>query len=817
MSQELHYTSLPRGLKPGSRGFCTVAMTPQLPGPLFERLENLSGYQPVFPPHDPSAPLNPVHFSHVRFSLAGRPLSILSRVGPAGLDYSGRTNKYAHHVVLDGDERPEGGPAWLLGRPGFMQSVWDGEPRLLDAGRPVPRGDHPGGVAATWAATTGDAGWAGVLAEAFLTDPRRPAFLLFRPGMDLLPLVAEAIALLPVSRRWDVEFGTYLTQAPRGVNYTWRGVLEGSPEAVAARRLPGALVIDLCGPPRRAEGGPLVHAARSGEPFERTEASSAPMSADRAHPPAGKATRPFPVAGTTPPERPASVPGHSELMPELAARLSPMKGRPNSREIAPRPGRTGWLIAGILVACLVPLALGGRFLRGPIMELLGVNSAVREKVTKNQKIVEEKKQQKEQAERDREKASLAAVPESRMEPVPRAAPVVASKPAEPKKNPEKHDSKRPSPPPVAQAPPSTTVQPLFCHLEEPVSGVGGTFEQKPIKLDDGLLPVKSLELLGYKDLEPTPVLGGLEVTVPSRVSGLGLMEARSRKLASFRASANGLIEFRWAEMRPNEMRAERDILRGGILKICPGDGKPRYCILREKPSISSDRREFEERLDSERSRHGSYTFYSWDPLNLYYDKFHSLKITDCFLQQGKGGKPPELREKDDSWVAEYEGEPLLTVKLCKFGFQKDGHTPKLFVKAGKGEDIFVRRVVTRKSSIEVSETNDLHGSRADEGSIVVLKLLDDNPRNLKARIEWAEVDKGKAEQKLNDAEREDEKPVLRGRIRELTRSLRRMRALASLFESSISLKVAWNIDEAKLELANMEVLKFTSTTPIAAP
>ena len=60
MSQELHYTSVPRGLKPGSRGFCTVGMTPHMPGPLVDRLEALSGYQPFFPPHDPSAALNPV-------------------------------------------------------------------------------------------------------------------------------------------------------------------------------------------------------------------------------------------------------------------------------------------------------------------------------------------------------------------------------------------------------------------------------------------------------------------------------------------------------------------------------------------------------------------------------------------------------------------------------------------------------------------------------------------------------------------------------------------------------------------------------------
>src|SRR5215510_9885562 len=108
MSQELHYTSVPRGLKPGSRGFCTVACTPRMSGPLVERLENLSSYQPVYPHHDPSAARNPINDSHVRLTIGSRSVSVLTRVGPAGLDYTGRANKYAHHVVLEATERPVG-------------------------------------------------------------------------------------------------------------------------------------------------------------------------------------------------------------------------------------------------------------------------------------------------------------------------------------------------------------------------------------------------------------------------------------------------------------------------------------------------------------------------------------------------------------------------------------------------------------------------------------------------------------------------------------------------------------------------------------
>src|SRR4051794_20392851 len=157
MTQELHYTSAPRGLLPGTRGFCTVAMTPNMPGPLKERLEGLSGYQQIFPPHDPNVSLNPVVYSHYRLNLSGRTYSVLSRVCFAGLDYTGRSNKYAHHVVLDPSERPVAGPAWLLSQPGFMDQAWDGEPRYINTGRTPPQGDQPGGIAQAWQELTGDA------------------------------------------------------------------------------------------------------------------------------------------------------------------------------------------------------------------------------------------------------------------------------------------------------------------------------------------------------------------------------------------------------------------------------------------------------------------------------------------------------------------------------------------------------------------------------------------------------------------------------------------------------------------------------------
>jgi hypothetical protein len=260
MAQELLYTSAPRGLKAGSRGFCTVEATAGLSPALVAVLESLSAYRHLGPPGDSA---NPVVWSHVTLSLGGRSYSVVSRVADAGTDYSGRTNKIAHHVALEPAERPAGGPAWLVGQPGVMRAGFDGEPRTVPPRR-LPSGDRPLTVCSAWREAAGDAGWAGVLAEAFLADPNRPAYLVVPPGLDVRRLFEEAIALLPPDRRWSVTFTTSLTTLPQNVTCLWRAVLAGSKEAHDSRRFVQALRIDLTGPLGEPRGGSLVESARTG-------------------------------------------------------------------------------------------------------------------------------------------------------------------------------------------------------------------------------------------------------------------------------------------------------------------------------------------------------------------------------------------------------------------------------------------------------------------------------------------------------------------------------------------------------------------------
>ncbi len=264
MSHELYFTSAAKGLRPGSRGFCTVAATQGLPLPLAEKVESLSGYRPLYPPLDPNANLNPVAHSHVRVTVSGKTYSVLSRISPAGLDYSQRANKFAHHIILDSGELPTAGPAWLLGQPGFLESQWDGEVRVIPSGRLPPQGDQAPSVCRNWQELTGDAGWGGVLADWFEKDPNRQVYVIVEPGIELLPLIAETVALLPPERRWQVTFSTYFTGIPQGIPCLWRCVMKDSPEATNAGRLRGQQVLNLCEPLGQAPAGEFVNQARNG-------------------------------------------------------------------------------------------------------------------------------------------------------------------------------------------------------------------------------------------------------------------------------------------------------------------------------------------------------------------------------------------------------------------------------------------------------------------------------------------------------------------------------------------------------------------------
>lgn len=263
MTQEIVYTSAPQGLKPGSKGFCTVVSTDGMSGNLSERLEMLSGYRHAFAPGDRNAPVN---YAHLHIKVSGRFYYVLSRICDAGLDYSQRSNKLAHHVAFADDELVAAGPAAVLAQSGFCETQWNGTVTTHSAGRSPNVAPARPSVCHQWQQLTGDAGWAAVLAHSATVARPKPVSVIFPPGTSVLPLVVEAMNLIPPSRRWEVTFSTYFTKAIAGSDCLWRFVLDGTSQADALRKNPSALVIDLGSrlspPPENA----YLNSARTGAP-----------------------------------------------------------------------------------------------------------------------------------------------------------------------------------------------------------------------------------------------------------------------------------------------------------------------------------------------------------------------------------------------------------------------------------------------------------------------------------------------------------------------------------------------------------------------
>ncbi len=306
MAHEIYYTSAPEGLKRGSSGFCSVAASDNIPKPLWDRLEALSAYRHHFgvastgntEPAD-STSQNPTSHAHWLLNVTGTTYHVLSRICDSGVDHTQRSNAFAHHLVVDPAEiaAAPAGPAWMLDFPDVMRSAWNNHVGTIPR-HPLPAGDRDAAVCHAWASLTGDPGWGGLLADLFVKSPAKPVCILFAPGQNILPLLAETIALLPPAARWNVTFNTYFTSMPTSATCAWRCCLAGTPAAqVGLRYAAAGIVIDLTDPSRLGSPpeGPYVTL----RPDRPTPARSPTPHHYQAHIRPKPPAKPTPLAPTT--------------------------------------------------------------------------------------------------------------------------------------------------------------------------------------------------------------------------------------------------------------------------------------------------------------------------------------------------------------------------------------------------------------------------------------------------------------------------------------------------------------------------------------
>ncbi len=308
MTQQLVFTSAPKGLAPGSRGFTTVACSRALSPQAVNRLESLSAYKPAFDIGHPQHKLNPIGVAYRLVKLAGIEKRVLSRSTAHGTDYSGRSNTFSHHLILEGVELSPAGPAWLCAQPGVFLTQWDQPPQYLEDLPGLPKAEPMPQACQTWAKVVGDAGWGGALVAAHFNAPQLPIYILYPPGTPMFALLAESLAILPPTRRWNVTFNTYFTTPHADVQCLWRCVLAGTD---AERAIPkNATVLDLTRQLGRPPRGPAAQAAREGRIYEPA-----------AQPPTSVPPLPTPVA---PGDTPKPPPIHFDLAEEAGTGLTDM-------------------------------------------------------------------------------------------------------------------------------------------------------------------------------------------------------------------------------------------------------------------------------------------------------------------------------------------------------------------------------------------------------------------------------------------------------------------------------------------------------------
>jgi hypothetical protein len=277
---ELFYTSLPRGLVPGTSGYTTVGHTSEMSRTLIEQAEKLSGYS--FLIDDPTAyGREPVSWAHLRVGSGGQAAHVVSRIAACMPDYTGRSNYLAHHAFLTSQEVAacKAGPAALAATPGFLETQWQGEARFLPV-RAAPAVMDRGPTTSAIESAGIDPGWAGALADRLRDRNMRQTFLVYSPGTNILGIVGDVLADLSPEERWQATFATHATKnfPGLGVECRLQCVVAGTPYAQdVLKRFPSDAfnLANLPSPPARVQR-PRTAAAAGPRPSPATKPLMAP-------------------------------------------------------------------------------------------------------------------------------------------------------------------------------------------------------------------------------------------------------------------------------------------------------------------------------------------------------------------------------------------------------------------------------------------------------------------------------------------------------------------------------------------------------------
>lgn len=236
MPQQLIYTSAPRGVIAGRSGHCTVARSTAMRDALMLQLEKLSYYQHLSLSGGQERPIYCCRSLDIR----GSRYHVLSRIRDAGLDFTGRTNFIAHHLVFAPEEVRKFAlpPIILRDWPGWVDS-WNKEPELFGTENWSSLESLSGRLsvpAMQWQKISGDA----VNGYGLLETRAGTTFQVDGlTDQQVLTLFAEALELLDLrdprrdfrASAWQYTFTTSMQEQDNPADFRWRCLHSDNPAA----------------------------------------------------------------------------------------------------------------------------------------------------------------------------------------------------------------------------------------------------------------------------------------------------------------------------------------------------------------------------------------------------------------------------------------------------------------------------------------------------------------------------------------------------------------------------------------------------------
>jgi len=213
-----------------------VARSENMRPGLIQLLEQSSVYA-----HRTSAP-HPNIYSYRTVVLTGTTFKILSVIREAGLDFTGRTNFLAHHLVFEpGESLGKNSPAEILLFWDGWKSSWEGEPESLPpVSMPLVQTLEP--PAKNWDDLMGDA----ALAASPYAFSAGCWWISGRlEETKILILMGESLRLsATIDELWSRSFTTYLGQILDPQQYSWKGWNGQDPRIAPAMNQKAELYLD---------------------------------------------------------------------------------------------------------------------------------------------------------------------------------------------------------------------------------------------------------------------------------------------------------------------------------------------------------------------------------------------------------------------------------------------------------------------------------------------------------------------------------------------------------------------------------------------